>query len=118
MSVRTVFQNVTIRSKKLNISFSEFFERLFCTSYKEEILNRAEARVKSLAFHKLSENTKCSVLCDDMTASYEKYFRTIEACVIACQTEVKKTPCRAYTFFGFNIVTYSVNNTTYTGNQY
>jgi hypothetical protein len=31
-----------------------------------------------------------SVLCDDMTGLYEKYFRTTEGSVTACQTEVKK----------------------------
>jgi hypothetical protein len=63
MSVRTVFKNITIRSKNLNISFSEFFERLFCIAHTDEILNTAEARNKSLAFRKLSENTKCRVCC-------------------------------------------------------
>jgi hypothetical protein len=60
ISIRTIFKNTTIR---LNISLSEFFECLFYTSDKEEILNKAEARDKSLAFRKLSENTKCRVCC-------------------------------------------------------
>jgi hypothetical protein len=63
MSVRTMFKNITVKSEKLNIFFSEFFERLFYTCYTEEVLNRVEARDKSLAFRRLSENTKCRVCC-------------------------------------------------------